>query len=51
MSGNGFSTRDREMEVHLEAMLHSSFCVTPDVLVMKKTNNITCFTGKGCPVN
>jgi hypothetical protein len=37
MSGNGFSTRDKQMEVHLEAMLHShNFVLSPDVVAMEK---------------
>ena len=47
MSGNGFSTEDRQMEAHLEAMSHPhDFCVIPDVLVMKETNAVAFSVGK-----
>jgi hypothetical protein len=37
MSGNGFSTGDKQMEVHLEAILHSrNFLLSPDVGAMEK---------------
>lgn len=47
MSGNGFSTGDKQMEVHLEAMFHShNFMLSPDVVAAKKTNKVTFSAGK-----
>jgi len=46
MSGNGFSTEDRQMEVHLQAMSHPQDFVLFQMSSMRETKEVAFCVGK-----